>query len=87
MARPVLASTAAAEGIEATDGTHFCVAASPEEEAKMACDLLNDSARRAAIGDAARAHVLAHYGWQAALDPLEAALTGHVAPRSTEQAA
>lgn len=75
MARPVLASSAAAEGIDAIDGTHFCVAASLAEEAEMACDLLADAVWRDAIGRAARAHVLAHYGWQAALDPLEAAVS------------
>lgn len=77
MARAVLASTAAAEGINARDGEHFCVAASPLDEAQMAAALLNDSAQRAQIGQAARAHVLSHYGWQAALDPLEA----QIAPR------
>lgn len=87
MARPVLASTAAAEGIEATDGEHFAVAASPEVEAKLASELLSDSTRRDIMGQAARAHVLAHYGWKAALDPLEAALTGHMAPRPMEKAA
>ncbi len=87
MARPVLASTAAAEGIDATDGVHFCVAATPVDESAMACELLSNPARRDAIGTSARAHVLAHYGWQAALDPLELALTGRIPPHATEQAA
>jgi polysaccharide biosynthesis protein PslH len=87
MARPVLASTAAAEGINATDGVHFCIAASPAEEARMAIKLLSDSARRNAIGHAARAHVLTQYGWQAALDPLELALSARAKSSALEQAA
>jgi polysaccharide biosynthesis protein PslH len=87
MARPVLASTAAAEGIHATDGVHFCVAANPAEEARMATELLADAPRRAMMGHSARAHVHTHYGWQAALDPLEAALSSNPHPSALEQAA
>ncbi len=87
MARPVLASSAAAEGIDARNGEHFCVSTSLIDEAEQAIALLSDPDRCAQIGAAARAHVLAHYGWQAALDPLEAALTGHTPLRAMEQAA
>ena len=87
MARPVLASTAAAEGIHATDGVHLCVAADPVEEARVASELLSDTPRCEAIGHAARTHVLTHYGWQAALDPLESALSPQPHPSALEQAA
>ncbi len=76
MARPVLASAMAAEGIDAIDGTHFVIAPTAADEARMAIDLLSDASRRATIGRAARAHVMAQYGWTAALNPLETILIG-----------
>lgn len=70
MARPVVASHAAAEGIDARDGEHFLVAASPQEEAASILRLLDDPARRQSIGAAARQHMLARYGWAAQLSRL-----------------
>ncbi|WP_420605429.1 TIGR03087 family PEP-CTERM/XrtA system glycosyltransferase [Novosphingopyxis sp.] len=70
MARPVLASAAAFEGIDAVAGEHLTVAETPEQEARMACQLLADPIRRGALGRAARAHVAAHYRWDARLAPL-----------------
>jgi polysaccharide biosynthesis protein PslH len=71
MARPVLVSAAAAEGINAKDGTHFRIAASVEEEARIAIELLHDLKTRQAMSAAARAHVMAHYGWDAQLAALD----------------
>jgi polysaccharide biosynthesis protein PslH len=71
MAKPVVASTAAAEGIDAQDGAHFRVAASVEEEAEICIALLNDLASRQSLGAAARAHVMAHYGWAGPLAVLD----------------
>lgn len=74
MARPVVASSAAAEGISAVDGMHFRVAASVADEARIICELLSENDRRIALGQAARAHVTAHYGWDAQLASLEGLL-------------
>ena len=74
MAKPVVASTAAAEGIEAVDGAHFIVACDVAEEAKAVIDLLSDPARRLALGQAARAHVVAEYGWAKQLAALDSIL-------------
>jgi polysaccharide biosynthesis protein PslH len=71
MARPVLASSAAAEGIDAKDGEHFRVAASVDEEARIVSELLADNDARQRLGQAARAHVMAHYGWEAQLAGLD----------------
>lgn len=71
MARPVLVSSAAATGIDARDGTHFRVASSAAEEARIAIELLADPVRMASLGRAGRAHVIEHYGWEAALGPLD----------------
>ncbi len=72
MARPVVLSAAAAEGIDATDGVHFRIAASAREEARFVSELLGDNERCATLGQAARAHAMAHYGWDARLAGLEA---------------
>ncbi len=71
MAKPVVASTAAAEGIDATDGEHFVVAKSVIEEAEQVCALLGDAGARDRIGNAARAHVKLHYSWAGQLAALD----------------
>lgn len=71
MARPVVASTAAAEGIDAVDSQHFMVAGSVAEEAKIVTELLADTKGRLALGKAARAHVIAEYGWDKQLVMLD----------------
>jgi polysaccharide biosynthesis protein PslH len=72
MARPVVASPAAAEGIGAENGAHFDVEPNVEAEAARVCALLDDSKFALDMGKAARAHVVAHYGWASQLAPLDA---------------
>jgi len=79
MAKPVVASTAAAEGIDAVDGEHLLIATNVADEAAKVSALLADTEERLRIGQAARAHVMAHYGWDAQLAPLEAILQGEAA--------
>jgi glycosyltransferase involved in cell wall biosynthesis len=69
MARPVVASPAAFEGIEATPGRDLIVA-EPADEAAAVIDLLGDIAKASAIGAAARARVVAGYAWERQLAPL-----------------
>jgi polysaccharide biosynthesis protein PslH len=80
MAKPVVASTAAAEGIDASDGEHFRVAHSVAEEADIVNALLADNDEREKIGAAARARVMQHYGWDGQLAGLED-LLGSAVPR------
>ncbi len=70
MGRPVLASAAAFEGIDAEAGVHLEVANSASEEAELAAGLLGDPARCEAMGRAARAHVARRYRWDTQLSPL-----------------
>lgn len=70
MARPVIASGAAAEGIVAQSGEHFMVARDDDVMADAICTLADDQERANAMGAAARAHMLAHYQWEAQLAPL-----------------
>jgi polysaccharide biosynthesis protein PslH len=71
MAKPVVASAAAAEGIAAKDKRHFRIAKSVEQEAKIISELLADNDARLVLGQAARAHVIDHYGWDRQLAGLD----------------
>lgn len=78
MAKPVLASPQAAEGINAQPGDHFFVEQDAASEAARVCALLNAPAQMQRIGQAARAHVVAHYSWQTQLAPFDALLNHSV---------
>nr|WP_218939519.1 TIGR03087 family PEP-CTERM/XrtA system glycosyltransferase [Sphingorhabdus profundilacus] len=71
MAKPVVASPAAAEGIDAEHGQHFFVEENVGAEAARVCTLLAEPSSGLSIGKAARAHVMAHYGWRSQLAPLD----------------
>jgi glycosyltransferase involved in cell wall biosynthesis len=80
MARPVVASPAAFEGIEAVPGRDLLVADDAEAMAKAVIRLL---AAPGAIGAAARRQMDRHYRWEARLAPL----AGLVDPSGRKQAA
>jgi polysaccharide biosynthesis protein PslH len=71
MAKPVVVSPAAAQGIDAQDGVHFCVENTVEQEAARVAVLLGDPETRDQIGQAARRHVIDHYSWAAQLAALD----------------
>lgn len=71
MARPVVASPAAAEGIDAEPGIHFFVEPDVTAEAERVWALLDQPSAALEIGAAARAHVIQHYGWENQLSPLD----------------
>jgi len=70
MARPVIASPPAFEGIDAVPGRDLLVAETPEQQAEAVMGLLVDSQRASTIGAAARRQMEACYRWQAKLAPL-----------------
>ena len=70
MARPVAASSAAATGIDARDGEHLFVADGADAMADAVCRLFDDPVAAARMGAAARARMIARYGWDARLAPL-----------------
>jgi len=74
MARPVVASPQAFEGIDAEPGRDLIVADGSAAQAAAVCDLLDDPARGEAIGGAARRQVETRYAWDARLAPLDAML-------------
>jgi len=71
MARPAVISAAAREGIDAENGRHLLVAQG-YDMANAVSQLLADPARGDAMGQAARAHMIARYGWAAHLAMLDA---------------
>jgi sugar transferase (PEP-CTERM/EpsH1 system associated) len=76
MGRAVVASPEAAEGIDASDDTHFLIAANPAEEAAKIVALLADPARARRLGVAARARMEQRYRWSATLSGLPDLLLG-----------
>jgi sugar transferase (PEP-CTERM/EpsH1 system associated) len=72
MARPVVASAPAAEGID--HGATLRTGGDAAQLAAAVTALLDDPAAADALGQAARARVIARYGWDARLAPLDALL-------------
>jgi sugar transferase (PEP-CTERM/EpsH1 system associated) len=70
MGKPVVASPAAAEGIDAEVGVELLVAGSPAMQAAAIGALLTDPLHARSVGTAARDRVLARYSWDACLAPL-----------------
>jgi sugar transferase (PEP-CTERM/EpsH1 system associated) len=70
MARPVVASSDAFEGIDAEPGHHILVSDTPGSGAHMIVDLLDNRAMANVIGQAARQRMLTRYSWDSALAPL-----------------
>ncbi|MFZ5747717.1 MAG: TIGR03087 family PEP-CTERM/XrtA system glycosyltransferase [Pseudomonadota bacterium] len=83
MARPVVASTAAAIGIDHA-GT-IRVGDSVGEIAEAVNELLSDPVKAAALGAAARQQVIDRYSWDARLAPLDALLG--LPPRTSRRTA
>ncbi len=70
MAKPVVASTCAAEGIDAINGEHFLIAESDDEEAQLVCDLLADPERARRLGEQAKILIHSQYSWDTQLGAL-----------------
>lgn len=81
MAKPVVASRCAAEGIDAVNGIHFYVAENIVDEAALVARLLSNRADASQMGEKARAHVTRHYSWAGQLADLGGmmALSPHIA--------
>lgn len=71
MARPVVATTIGAEGIEATAGRDILIANKPEALATAIGRLLDDPALRLSLGEAGRRLVESRYDWRVAAESLE----------------
>ncbi len=76
MAKPVVASSAAAEGIDARRGEELIVADSAKAQADAVAGLLADPDHAKSIAAAARQRVINRYSWEECLMPLRALVTG-----------
>ena len=75
MARPVVATPQAAEGLHAEPGRELLLAGDAAGFAAAIAGLLRDPARAAALGAAGRAYVRRAHDWAATLAPLDAAIS------------
>ncbi len=82
MARPVVASSAALDGIDLSRGRHAFAADGAEATAGAVAQLLADPQRAKAMGTAARALMIERYGWDAQLAPLDVLLDAGAAARN-----
>lgn len=70
MRLPVVLTTGAATGIEAKDGRDYAIADSDDQLVEAVVALAGDPGRAQAMGAAARAWIVGHASWEAALAPL-----------------
>ncbi|MGE0410362.1 MAG: TIGR03087 family PEP-CTERM/XrtA system glycosyltransferase [Amphiplicatus sp.] len=80
MARAIVATPAANQGVGATPGSEILLAADADAFAEAVIGLLRDGRCRARLGAAARARILKDFQWPAALHPLDIALDEALAP-------
>jgi glycosyltransferase involved in cell wall biosynthesis len=78
MGVPVVASSAAARGVDAEPGRDILTGASAAELADAALRLLDDSRERATVARAGRERVLTHHSWRASLARLDGLLAEHI---------
>jgi glycosyltransferase involved in cell wall biosynthesis len=73
-ARPLVATTVAAEGIEVEDGRHLLVRDAPGDFAAAVAELLEDRERAERLAAAGRERVAARYDWDVLADTMHASL-------------
>jgi len=72
MGIPVVASSIAAAGVDATPGQHLLTADTPEEMCRQILRVLDDPAERARLSKAGRARVLSSHAWPSSMKRLDA---------------
>ena len=82
MAKPVIATPQAKEGIEAADGEELLVASDAAEFAAAVQSALAGEGRR--LGERARERVVFHYSWSRSLEAVEQHLRGGMPPLGLE---
>jgi sugar transferase (PEP-CTERM/EpsH1 system associated) len=71
MGVPVVASPAAASGIDATPGEHLLSASEPRELAQSILRLLDDRSERQRFALAGRARMLSHHSWERSMQGVD----------------
>ena len=72
MGVPVVTSSAAAGGVDATAQDHFLVARDHEEQARAVARILEDPNERRRLSTAGRSRMLTHHSWPASMQRLDA---------------
>ena len=85
MARPVVASRLAYEGIDAVPERHLMVADTPAQEAELVLQLLNNVTDADAMGRAARKRMLERYRWDSTLASLASLVGRGSAPEEPQK--
>ena len=71
MGIPMVVTTIANEGIQATEKEHLMVADTPEDLASRTVQLLRDETLRTQMGNAAREFIIKNWTWEKHFDDLE----------------
>jgi glycosyltransferase involved in cell wall biosynthesis len=71
MGKPVVATSAALEGLDFVPGEHVLRADSPEDWLAAITQLFNDPAERTRIAESAKTYVEHNHSWSACLAPLD----------------
>jgi sugar transferase (PEP-CTERM/EpsH1 system associated) len=79
MERAVVSTRVGAEGIAVAEGKHLLLADTPHDFAQAVVGLLQDEARRSALGSEGAKVVRARYDWSAIIPQVEAAYAGEEA--------
>jgi hypothetical protein len=80
MGVPVVASTAAARGVDAEAGRHLLTADSPEDFATAVLRVLDEPSERRRLAEAGRERVQTHHSWAASLQRFDAIAARCVRP-------
>jgi sugar transferase (PEP-CTERM/EpsH1 system associated) len=76
MGVPVVTSSKAAGGVDATVAEHFLVADKPNEIAEACLRLMTDPAERRRLSEAGRARMLTHHAWDRSMQRLDGIVAG-----------
>jgi polysaccharide biosynthesis protein PslH len=68
---PIVGTTSATQGVNATAGHDYMVADSAEDQAQAICSLLADTEKARTLGAAGRRYVEEHYDWEVTLGHLD----------------
>ena len=69
---PVVTSSIAAGGVDATVGDHLLVADTPQDNADAVLRIVDNPAERARLAEAGRARMLSHHAWAGSMKRLDA---------------
>jgi sugar transferase (PEP-CTERM/EpsH1 system associated) len=76
MAVPVVTSSIAAGGVDATANDHLLVADTPQDTVDAILRIIDDPAERSRLAEAGRARMLSHHAWAGSMKRLDVIIAG-----------